>query len=222
MSVIGDFTVPADSFALREALAAEPDVTVRADRLATHSTMEVLPFLWASGNSLDGFHEALVEDPTVEDVTVAEQAENGVLYKIEWSDEFIDLIDEMVDHHAAIVEAKARGDSWRLKLRFAEDGMVSEFQNYFRRKGRQFEVHQLYHPSGARQREFDLTNDQYDTLLTALREGYFDIPRDTTTDELGELLGISANAVSQRLRRGSHALLENALTIDSESESDEE
>lgn len=214
MSVIGDFTLPASAFALPEALSVVPEMTVRADQLATHSTMEVLPFLWASGGDFDSFTSAVKDDSTVETVTVVDELEETVLYKVEWVDEFIDLIDDMADHHAAVVDARGRGEDWWLKLRFVEDRQVSSFQTHFEDTAHSFDVLRLYRPSEPRQREFDLTAEQHETLLAALREGYFDVPRGTSMEELGERLGVSSNAVSQRLRRGCDSLLRSALTIE--------
>lgn len=213
MSVIGDFSIPAASFALEEALSREPEVTVEADRLASHSTMEVLPFLWASGGDLGAFQRALEDDPTVREASVVEDAEDAVLFKPVWSDEFRGLIDDMVDHHAAILEAEATGDTWHLKLRFAEEGMVSEFQQHFRETGHRFEVHQLTRPSESHQREFGLTEAQYEALVAAAEDGYFQVPRGASVEDLGERLDISANSISQRLRRGTETLVRNALSV---------
>lgn len=211
MSVIGEFTVPAKSFALPEALAVVPAVTVEAERLATHSTMEVLPFLWAIGGS-ENFRETLTADPTVQRATVAEETEGGVLFKVHWHDQVPELVDEMVDHHATIVEAKGRSGEWQLKLRFVEESQVSTFREHF--SGRRFEVRRLYHPTAPHQREYDLTAEQHAALVAALRSGYFGVPRGASVEDLGEELDISANAVSQRLRRGSANLVRNALTFD--------
>lgn len=214
MSVIGDFTVPANAFALSEALSAVPEMTVRADQLATHSTMEVLPFLWASGGELDTFTDAVKDDSTVEEVSVVDELEDTLLYKVEWEDEFVALVDDMADHHAAVIDARGRDEDWRLRLRFVEDSQVSSFQRHFDETGHPFEVQRLYHPSEARQRGFGLTAEQHETLSVALREGYFEVPRGTSVAELGELLGVSSNAVSQRLRRGCDSLLRSTLAIE--------
>lgn len=213
MSVIGDFTVPSDSFALHHALTSAPEVTVEADRLASHSTREVLPFLWASGGDSEQFEAAFDADQTVDSATVAERTDDGALYRLQWADEVCELVDEMVDHHAAIVEASAQDGEWDLRLRFAEEDQISEFQRYFRDSGRDFEVHHLSRPSEPRQREFGLTTEQYEALVAAVRNGYFEVPRGTSVDELGALLGISANSVSQRLRRGNETLVRNALIV---------
>jgi hypothetical protein len=47
MSVVGDFRIPAGSFALEHALSATPGTRIEADRMASHSPEEVIPFLWA-------------------------------------------------------------------------------------------------------------------------------------------------------------------------------
>ncbi|WP_459193875.1 helix-turn-helix domain-containing protein [Halosimplex sp. J119] len=214
MSVLGKFSVPASSFTLESALAATPDIAVDADRNATHGPDQVLPFLWATGGDFEAFHDALEADPEVESVSIAERTDNAVLYRLRWADPFKELVHEMVDHHAAIVEAAAQRDTWTLRLRFGEEEMVSAFQDHFDETGRHFEVRSLWHPSGPRQREFDLTSGQYEALATAVREGYFDVPREASATELGDEMGISANAASQRIRRGSEALVRNALLID--------
>ncbi|QLG63388.1 helix-turn-helix domain-containing protein [Halorarum salinum] len=214
MSVIGDFTVPASEFVLADALASVPEMTVRGDQMATHSTMGVFPFLWASGGDFEAFGRALRADPTVEDVTVVEETGDAVLYKFGWSESFTELIDDVANHHAAVVDARGRDGRWRLKLRFVEDHQVSTFRTHFAETGHSFEVLRIYHPTEARQREFDLTAEQYETLLAALEDGYFEVPRGTSVEELGDRLGVSANAASQRLRRGCQSLLENTVTIE--------
>ncbi|WP_436910695.1 helix-turn-helix domain-containing protein [Halosimplex marinum] len=218
MSVIGDFTVPAESFALAEPLASHPETKVTANRQATHSPREVFPFLWATGGDLDAFGESLAEAPAVETMSVAERADDAVMFRVVWAEPFQELIHDMVDHHAAIVEASASGDTWSLRLRFAEESMVSSFRDHFDETGRRFEVRSLWHPSGPRQREYGLTAEQYEALAAAAREGYFDVPRRASATDLGERLGISGNAASQRVRRGSAALVRNALLLDESSE----
>lgn len=220
MAIIGDFTVSAGSFALDTALADAPDMIVRADRLASHSTEDVLPFLWASKGDFETFREGLRNDSTVESATVAAERSGSVLYKLQWSQIFVDLIDEMINQHAAIVEADARAGNWRLKLRFTKEGQVSSFQKHFSEKNLTFEVNQLYHPTAPRQREYDLTPEQRDTLVMALDKGYFKVPRDLSIEELADEFGISANAISQRIRRGSANLVRNTLTITANRERD--
>ena len=216
MSVVGDFRVPTEAFALKHALPAVPEMRVESDRMASHSPEEVMPFLWATGGDFGAFADALDEDPLVDTVSIADEVGGEVLYRLTWEEPFRDLIHEMIDHHASILEATARGDHWRLRLRFAEEGMVSSFQSHFRETGRTFEVLSLRPPEGPRQRKYDLTPEQYEALVAAVRSGYFSIPRATSLEAVGKTLGISANAASQRIRRGSEALVRASLMTDSE------
>lgn len=213
MSVIGDFTVPSEAFALEGALGTVPEMTVEADRLASHSPREVFPFLWATGGDVERFRESLEDDPTVTDVDIADESDDAVLYRLEWSEDFCDLVHDMVDHHAAITEARARDEQWHLRLRFADESMVSEFQTHFRESGRHFEVRHLSQSAEPRQRTHGLTAEQHDTLVAAVEGGYYRVPRTISAAELSDRLGVSANAVSQRLRRGTEALVRNALKV---------
>lgn len=214
MSVVGDFTVPAEAFALEKALGQVPAMIVEADRVASHSTMGVLPFLWATGGDGETFTEALAADPTVDSVTVADELGDEVLYRLQWHQSVRDLIDAMIDHHAAITRARANDGTWTLRLRFAEESMVSAFQSYFHDRDQDFEVHSLGQPTEPRQGEIGLTAEQRTALVIAYRLGYFAIPRETTAAELGEHLGISGNAASERIRRGCAALIESNVVID--------
>lgn len=216
MSIVGEFTISAESLALKYALSTVPEMTIEADRLATHSPNEVFPFFWAIGSDFETFQQALKDDPTTTAVSVAEETEDEVLYRLEWRQDVLDLVKEMVDHHAAISEATAQGGQWHLRLRFANEGMVSEFQKYFQKHGHNFQVHSFTHPRKPCQREYGLTKEQYDALVAAVRSGYYEVPRRTSVEELGEALGISSNAVSQRLRRGTDTALRSALTISDE------
>lgn len=50
-------------------------------------------------------------------------------------------------------------------------------------------------------------------LIKAVENGYYALPRGTTTNELGESFGISDQAVTERLRRGISNLVTNTLLI---------
>jgi predicted DNA binding protein len=216
MSVVADFTVPADSFLLPEALAAAPGMAVEAERLASHSVEWVFPYHWASGGDFERFREGMADDPTVADVNAIEEAEGAVLYQVEWTDDVVDLITEITDQHGSILEATARAETWRLQLRFSAEEKVPAFREHFAENGRTFRVNRVFAPAAPRQREYDLTAEQRETLVTAFEAGYFDVPRELTIDQLADALDVSSNAVSQRLRRASANLVEHTLTIGGE------
>jgi predicted DNA binding protein len=60
----------------------------------------------------------------------------------------------------------------------------------------------------------DLTSAQREILTRAVEVGYFDIPRQTTLRGLGEEVGVSGQAASERLRRGMDTLVRETLSDD--------
>jgi predicted DNA binding protein len=213
MSVIGEFTIPAESFVLEETLSAAPDLLIEVDRLASHGPHQVFPFLWMNRGDGEKFQQVLEADPAIRSVSIAEQTDTHVLYLVMWVQEFHDLIQQIVDHHAAIIQATARDNQWELQLRFAREEQVTEFQQYFREEGKPFTVRALARPTDSRQPKYGLTEEQYDAVVTAVRAGYFQVPRTTTAEAVGDTLDISANAVSQRLRRGVDTLVRDTLVM---------
>ncbi|MWG35028.1 bacterio-opsin activator [Halomarina oriensis] len=58
---------------------------------------------------------------------------------------------------------------------------------------------------------FGLTERQYEALTLALSRGYYESPRQTSTEDLAAELGISQPSLSRLLRRGERQLLSSAL-----------
>jgi predicted DNA binding protein len=70
-------------------------------------------------------------------------------------------------------------------------------------------IDRVYRPTGDELHPVELTDEQREALVLARREGYFDVPRGITLEELGTMLDISRQAVSNRLRRGTRHLVDD-------------
>ncbi|WP_276298858.1 helix-turn-helix domain-containing protein [Halorussus lipolyticus] len=209
MSLVAEFEVPTEDFALQSALAAIPEMQVEMERLATHSREWVMPFLWASGGDVEEFASALDGDPTVGDVSVLDRLDGTALYKVEWAENVERRVDAMINQHAIIQEAVA-DRQWFLKLRFVEEDQLSDFRDHF---GSDFELRRKYRTTEPKHGEFGLTPEQRETLVLASELGYFEVPRKATVEDIADRLDISANSVSQRLRRAHDALVRNTLLV---------
>lgn len=214
MSLIAEFTVPSSELMLERTLEAAPEMRVEIERLATHSREWVMPFFWATGGDFQTFEEIAADDPTVRSIATVQKQEETRLYNAHWSEGVLELIDTVIDRHGAMLEASASHDGWYLKLRFLDREQLTTFREHFE-DGHGFELHRLSEPAMPKQTKYDLTPKQREALLTALESGYFTVPRETTITELGEMLDVSSNSVSQRLRRAHAALVENTLTVES-------
>lgn len=213
MSVIAGFSVPAESFALDRTLREHPEVTVEVERLATHSREWVMPFLWAAGPNLDAFEDSLEADPTVEDVHRTEPGDEVRLYNVYWSDDVTNTVDEILDQHGIFVEVEGRGNQWYLTLRFREHEQLERFQAYFRNDGVRFELRRLETAPKPKQRQFDLTKKQRESLVVAHQMGHFEVPQRASVSEVADRLGVSQGAASNRIHRGVDTLVRNTLTV---------
>ncbi len=221
MSIVTEFTIAASSFALGRTFEAVPDVTVEVERLASHSREWVMPFVWVTGDDLDAAEAALRADPTVESLQRLDARDGVAEFSVEWSEDVQALVDQIVDQHGIVQEAEAVDGTWFLELRFTDQEAVGEFRAYFHDRAYGFELQRLYEGLPPKEREYDLTAEQYEVLVAALEAGYFDVPREAAGSDLAAELDISTNAVSQRLRRATRNLTRNTLAVSTDSEHEE-
>lgn len=84
MSIIAEFTVPADRFALYETLSITPGMIVEVERVATHGPDQIMPYFWTSGGDHEEFEAAAKNDPSIEEITKLDELEDAVLYRANW------------------------------------------------------------------------------------------------------------------------------------------
>ncbi|WP_276299944.1 bacterio-opsin activator domain-containing protein [Halorussus lipolyticus] len=214
MSIIAEFTTPAEEFALGEALSAHPYVRIELEKVVP-TRMQVLPFFWAWGDDLDAFAETVREQPLVSSLRVVDSVDDQRLYRVEWTDVLTDLGRIIRSADATVLEASGQQDTWRFELRFATHESVRAFQADCNNHGISLELRRLHSLTELdADGKYDLTPEQRDTLLTALEHGYFEEPRDITLEELAELQGLSPTAVSGRMRRAEAKLIARTLVTD--------
>jgi predicted DNA binding protein len=119
----------------------------------------------------------------------------------------------------AVLYAERSGSEWCFELLFPSYGAVSSFYRSCTDDGIDVSPRTVHDPDDANDAgNYGLTPGQRETLLVALEAGYFDVPRETDLRALGERLGVSDSAVSQRLRRGTKSLVDRALHQDGRTE----
>lgn len=214
MSTIAEVELPAEEFALYETLTAFPDAHFEIVRIAAHEE-KLTPYVQVSGDDLSGLMAALESDPTVSGACLVDDLEREKLFRMDWQAD-IDVVLHMVaEEAAAIVEMHGRDTYWQLRVLFPNRESLSSTSSFCEDNSLSFTVRSVYDLQQSTGRGgFGLSEDQYDTLVTAAEQGYFDVPRSVTMEELAETLGISQQAVSERLRRGHRALVNSALRPD--------
>jgi len=214
MVTIAEVVVPAGSFALPETLSRFPEVTVEADRMAAYAPGSTMPCVWADDGDEPGFAASVRNDPTVREVTATAEFEGEHLFHVEWVAEVDQFVADVVDHEGVFLEASARDDQWRLRLRFLTREQFERFRTYFDDHRPQVRLERLFTPKHPRHTRGDVTPEQQEALTAAAELGYFRVPRDASIKVVAAELDISHQAVSERLRRGTENLVQDMLVVE--------
>lgn len=204
MSVFAEFSVPVTAFPPGEHLTASSGVSVEFQRAVPAGRAEHQ--LWLSGAGRDRLVESLRSDPSVESVDVLDELPDGTLVDVRWERVDAPLFDLVESVGATVVEAAGTDEGWTVILRFTEQEALSTFHEAASRRGVEVGLREILGERLAAD-GYGLSAVQRETLSVAFEAGYFDVPRRTTTSDLAERLGVSDQAVSERLRRGLARLL---------------
>ncbi|KZN26435.1 DNA-binding protein [Haladaptatus sp. R4] len=213
MSTIAEIELPAKEFALRTALERTSNAEFDVVRVAAHDSDHVMPYLWVSADDMDALDSALREDRSVEELTLIEDLDDERLYRMHWVDQIHVVIHILVEEQATILNLHGKDDRWRLRILFPDRDSLSATYDFCQDTGLSIDVRNIYEISDTRHGLYGLTEEQHETLMMALEGGYYDVPRESTADDLADNLSISHQAVSERLRRGHRSLVKNALAV---------
>ncbi|WP_458190449.1 helix-turn-helix domain-containing protein [Haladaptatus sp. NG-WS-4] len=213
MSTIAEIELPAQEFALRETLREIPEAEFDVVRVAAHDDDQVLPYLWAYADDFEELDDVLQNDPSVNEMTLLEDLGDERLYRMYWVEQIRVVIHIIIEEKATILNLHGKEDRWRLRILFPTRDSLSATYDFCQNSGLSLDIRNIYEMSDTRHGLFGLTEEQHETLLMALESGYYDIPRESTADDLASSLDISHQAVSERLRRGHRSLVKNALAV---------
>lgn len=212
METVIDATIPTDRFVLEDTLKAVPDVEVEFVRLAIHSSSCAVPYVRASTSQPDRLDTALQEDPSTERVRCLSGGDGRRLYSVDWTKRAARRIEGFAESGGAVRSLRGTSDRWVVQALFSDRASASEtFQTW-----RDEEISPSLscigkNPHGS-ETPRELSPVQYDTIERAFQTDYYEIPRGTTLGALATELGVSHQALSERLRRGHSHLVERLLS----------
>ena len=213
MATVVTASVPADEFALKGTLEAVPDIEFECERIVETGQGSVMPLVWARGGDAEEVDVALSDDGSVESFDRLATFDDELLYRMEWVDR-VELVLQMITGSAAtIMDAFGDGESWAIRILFPDRDALSKTVEFCEDRELTFDVRSVREMDGEPSGRYGLTEEQHVALTTACEQGYFEIPRRVDLDELAEELGISHQSLSERLRRGHQALIEDTLLI---------
>ncbi|WP_135305945.1 helix-turn-helix domain-containing protein [Haloarcula amylovorans] len=211
MATAAEISLPAEQFALWETFTEIPAIEFDVERVVAHDQTRVMPILWAGGAELDEITDAFEADPSVEDEELLVDLDDEWLYQMGWVDDIAAVVQSLVYEKGTITDAHGRNDRWSFRIIFPDSDALSRTYEFCQEKNLTMEIERVTQMESEPAAQFGLSDIQYTTLITAHREGYFEVPRETNVEELAEKFDVSAQSVSERLRRGHEKLISGAL-----------
>lgn len=210
MSVVAEFTVPAQALPFGETLVAIPNTEIEVERIVP-TQESALPFFWVWGCEPEIFLEDAETEPNVANVNLLSHVNEGALFQAEWAPN-ANIIKGIKRLNATLIEATGTADHWRFEVRTQDQSAFTDFQELFNEEGVSIELQRLYDLEQLVEGNYQsVTPEQREALIAAYQEGYYDQPRQITQEELGDQFDISHRAVSERLRRGTQNLISETL-----------
>lgn len=169
---------------------------------------------WASGGDHDQFVEAIADDPTIAECKLLLTENDRRLYRVTYSKETAanSAYPLWSDMDVVLLESTGSARGWTVRFAFPTRGALERFVTWFRERDLSISVATIVDYTDETQDRWGLTDAQRETLATAYRLGYFDVPRGATLEEVAAEIGVSSQAVSVRLRRAYVTLVERALS----------
>lgn len=220
MGRILEFEVPTGEFGLEETLMAHPDAVIEIERVVANSPDEITPYIWARADDFEALETAFEGDPTVKELTLISEMGEERAYQMTWTGPVERLVSLLTDHEGTITHASGSVDGWQLRILFSDHADLSEAHTYLREAGFSPSIGAIYDTHDGGTIQHGLTETQRETVIRAFDSGYFTVPREVTLTELAEELGLSHQALSERLRRATSSLVESTLIV-SDDEDDE-
>lgn len=216
MSVIAEFRVPSTGFELGHILTIEGATTIELERLVPIGGSTV-PLFWVHNSTRDSFIRNVQRHDSVNETSIIDSFEDRTLFTLDWKSGQDRLFEAIEASSAQLLSAVGTPDAWDFELRFPTHDALSEFTSRCEEADIRVEMTRVYNPTNPEGGPwYGLTEPQREAMILAVQMGYYDIPRGCTTKEIAEKLGISDQAVTERLRRAIVSLVRNTLTaIDS-------
>jgi hypothetical protein len=213
MTVVAEFSLPLESVLLGRVLDGAESTRLDVDRVAPVG--DSVAYVWVDGPDRDAVVGHLRETDAVSAVTPLDELPDRTLVRFEWHVEDDPVFDAVAAVDGVVLDATAERDGWSVRIRFPHKTDVQTF--YERLLDEDVPVQVAFPTETSSDGGSEgLSPTQRETILVALRSGYFEVPRRVSLAELADELGVSDQAVSERLRRGLETLLATTLTAPTE------
>ena len=213
-----EFDVTGSSLPLVQ-IAADLDCSIGLEGSVVALSEERLTlYLLVGGTAAEAFVQRANDYPGVDRASLIAETDDGE-YKMKVTLNQQTCLDLLFEHKASIdgldLDRGTGTMTWTVPLgedtRPIVQSLQSDFPDVSLKSKREMEVD--LHPQTAIENAIvrELTDRQYEILKNALLAGYFEWPRECTTEDLGDMLDITSSTVQYHLRTGLQQLVEDVF-----------
>lgn len=172
-------------------------------------------FMSVFGNDFSSFERSLEIDTTVSEATLFSTSADRRTYRIRPSPDTIPLLPTASDLGIRTLDIQSGNGGWVVRIQLLSRESLIDLRKACLEIGTTFHVRQLYDSDSNTDTDSTrLTERQRDTVLTAYRSGYYNVPRGISQGELAAELDVSTSAISQQLRRATRQLIASTFAVD--------
>lgn len=200
MATIAEFTILSQDGFFGQVRSEFPDYEIEIERLRpVNDTIRV--YFWVSPTPTGRLENC--EPSYVESLTHLDTIGGESLFRTDWPSTQESVLKGICKTGVILESATLDSQEWSVRLRAESSKQLSTFQQYCGKHG--FKIRLTRFPtliqiySGD---EFNLTEKQHEALILAYTQGYYEKPRDTTLEEIAEILDVTPPAVLARIQNG--------------------
>lgn len=202
-----------DSPFLRDALANVPEATITLEELYPTEDSDIVHF-WVKDCDLTTFEEGLAADSTVTDAVQLAETETRSLYRVTCTDygESLVTFPMWSELDISFLDGTGTHEGWEVRLRMPDREVLQKYRDICEERDLRFRLNSIYEErETATTADAQLTIVQREALVTAYELGYFAVPRQASLADVATRFGVSSQAVSERIRRGTATLIKTTL-----------
>lgn len=202
--------LPTEAFALEETFRTIPDLTVEGAPVAATGNAS-MSLMWARTDE-DDLTRTLAGDPTVSTVEELCRTGDRHCYRVEWSHDIQCCMEILLQSQGILLRSQGADSQWHLDLLYPDRETLQDASECCEQYELPLTIKAIRSLDADQQTQYGLTSVQHETLIHAHQQGYFNVPREISLQELAEQMDISHQALSERLRRGHNTLINATLS----------
>ena len=212
-SVIRAFALSPTGFQLGVVLSVEATAPITLKTMVTLGTQAV-PLFQVVGETDESFQSNIKAHEVVSDINVVNEHDDTVLYALDWDVATDTFLDRIRSHGGHLLEAAGGQDSWSMEIRFPSHDTLGAFQADCKDTQTPIDITRIFNPTKPDAGPwYGLTAPQRETLMFAVEQGYYSLPREASTVAVADEFDISDQAATERLRRAIDTLVSNTLEL---------